>query len=137
MEMKHPLEDAYDACMTAYEQSRMVRSIGRKTFANQLRETRRTLKLTVRELGDKIGVTGSLINQIEVNSKSILKKEQVEKVISLCTSFSKSKKVNTTSVSVPTQQVVQQQCTSEVNHSQSQSKQTTTNWNWPPSDFNS
>jgi len=135
--MKHPLEDAYDACMTAYEQSRMVRSIGRKTFANQLRETRRTLKLTVRELGDKIGVTGSLINQIEVNSKSILKKEQVEKVISLCTSFSKSKKVNTTSVSVPTQQVVQQQCTSEVNHSQSQSKQTTTNWNWPPSDFNS
>jgi len=82
--MKHPLEDAYDACMTAYEQSRMVRSIGRKTFANQLRETRRLLKLTVRELGDKIGVTGSLVNQIEVNSKSILKKEQVEKVIALC-----------------------------------------------------
>jgi len=42
------------------------------------------LKLTVRELGDKIGVTGSLVNQIEVNSKSILKKEQVEKVIALC-----------------------------------------------------
>ena len=40
--------------------------------------------MTVRELGDKIGVTGSLVNQIEVNSKSILKKEQVEKVIALC-----------------------------------------------------
>jgi len=84
MEMKHPLETAYESCMSAYEQSRTIRSLGRKTFANQLRETRRLLKLTVRELGDKIGVTGSLVNQIEVNSKSILKKEQVEKVIALC-----------------------------------------------------
>jgi len=82
--MKHPLETAYESCMSAYEQSRTVRSLGRKTFGNQLRETRRLLKLTVRELGDKIGVTGSLINQIEVNSKSILKKDQVEKVIALC-----------------------------------------------------
>jgi DNA-binding XRE family transcriptional regulator len=82
--MKHPLEDAYQTCMSAYEQSRTVRSLGRKTFANQLRETRRMLNLTVRELGDKIGVTGSLINQIEVNSKSILKKDQVEKIIALC-----------------------------------------------------
>jgi DNA-binding XRE family transcriptional regulator len=135
--MKHPLEDAYDACATAYEQSRMVRSIGRKTFANQLRETRRTLKLTVRELGDKIGVTGSLINQIEVNSKSILKKEQVDKIISLCTSFSKFKKVNTTSESVPTPQEVQQPCTKEENPSPNQSEKATINWNWPPSDFNS
>jgi transcriptional regulator with XRE-family HTH domain len=84
MEMKHPLETAYESCMSAYEQSRTIRSLGRKTFASQLRETRRLLKLTVRELGDKIGVTGSLVNQIEVNSKSILKKEQVEKVIALC-----------------------------------------------------
>ena len=135
--MKHPLEDAYETCMSAYEQSRTVRSLGRKTFANQLRETRRMLRLTVRELGDKIGVTGSLINQIEVNSKSILKKEQVEKVIALCTSSSKSKKVNTTCASVPTQQAVQPPCTSEVNHSQSQSETATKNWNWPPSDFNS
>ena len=135
--MKHPLEDAYETCMSAYEQSRTVRSLGRKTFANQLRETRRMLRLTVRELGDKIGVTGSLINQIEVNSKSILKKEQVEKVIALCTSSSKSKKVNTTCASVPTQQVVQPPCTNEVNHSQSQSETATKNWNWPPSDFNS
>ncbi len=135
--MKHPLEDAYETCMSAYEQSRTVRSLGRKTFANQLRETRRTLKLTVRELGDKIGVTGSLINQIEVNSKSILKKEQVEKVIALCTSSSKSKKVNTTSESVHTQQAVQPPCTSEANPSQSQSEKFTKNWNWPRSDFNS
>ena len=84
MEMKHPLETAYESCMSAYEQSRTIRSLGRKTFASQLRETRRLLKLTVRELGDKIGVTGSLVNQIEVNSKSILKKEQVDKVIALC-----------------------------------------------------
>ena len=135
--MKHPLEDAYETCMSAYEQSRTVRSLGRKTFANQLRETRRMLRLTVRELGDKIGVTGSLINQIEVNSKSILKKEQVEKVIALCTSSSKSKKVNTTSESVPTQQAVQPPCTSEESPFQSQSGTATKDWNWPPSDFNS
>jgi transcriptional regulator with XRE-family HTH domain len=84
MQMKHPLETAYDSCMSAYEQSRTIRSLGRKTFASQLRETRRLLKLTVRELGDKIGVTVSLVNQIEVNSKSILKKDQVDKVIALC-----------------------------------------------------
>jgi len=84
MEMKHPLEEAYDSCMMAYEQSRTVRSIGRRTFAQQLRETRKKLSMTVRELGERIGVTGSLINQIEVNSKSILKKEQVDKVIGLC-----------------------------------------------------
>ena len=82
--MKHPLEEAYDSCMMAYEQSRTVRSIGRRAFAQQLRETRKKLSMTVRELGERIGVTGSLINQIEVNSKSILKKEQVDKVIGLC-----------------------------------------------------
>ena len=82
--MKHPLEEAYDSCMMAYEQSRTVRSIGRRTFAQQLRETRKKLSMTVRELGERIGVTGSLINQIEVNSNSILKKEQVDKVIGLC-----------------------------------------------------
>ena len=70
--------------MMAYEQSRTVRSIGRRTFAQQLRDTRKKLNMTVRELGERIGVTGSLINQIEVNSKSILKKEQVDKVIGLC-----------------------------------------------------
>jgi transcriptional regulator with XRE-family HTH domain len=113
--MKHPLEEAYDSCMSAYEQSRTIRSLGRKTFANQLRETRRILKLTVRELGDKIGVTGSLINQIEVNSKSILKKEQVDKVIELCTSSLKSKRAYTFSKLVHTQQEDQVPCTNEEN----------------------
>jgi hypothetical protein len=47
--------------------------------------------MTVRELGERIGVTGSLINQIEVNSKSILKKEQVEKIIELCLASLKPK----------------------------------------------
>jgi len=82
--MKHPLEEAYESCMMSYEQSRTIRSIGRRTFAQQLRETRKKLNMTVRELGERIGVTGSLINQIEVNSKSILKKAQVEKIIDLC-----------------------------------------------------
>lgn len=134
--MRHPLEQAYESCMSAYEQSRTVRSIGRRTFANQLRETRRMLKLTVRELGDKIGVTGSLINQIEVNSKSILKKEQVYKVIELCTSSLKLKKGNSSCESVPTQPSDQQICTSEESPSQVQSETATKNWNWPPSDFN-
>lgn len=53
--------------------------------------------MTVRELGERIGVTGSLINQIEVNSKSILKKEQVEKIIELCASSLKPR-INTTNV---------------------------------------
>ena len=135
--MKHPLEEAYESCMSAYEQSRTIRSIGRKTFANQLRETRRILKLTVRELGDKIGVTGSLVNQIEVNSKSILKKEQVDKVIELCTSSLKPKRAYTFSKSVPTQQEDQVPCTSEESHSQQATEQNTTVWSWPPSDFKS
>ena len=111
--MKHPLEEAYDACMMAYEQSRMVRSIGRKTFAQQLRETRRMLNMTVRELGELVGVTGSLINQIEVNSKSILQKDQVDKIISLCTSSSKSKTGNINYGSAHIQQVTQAQCIKE------------------------
>jgi len=87
--MKHPLNEAHDACMLAYEQSRIIRSIGRKTFAHQLHETRKKLNMTVRELGEKIGVTGSLISQIEVNAKSILPREQVEKIVALCAPFHK------------------------------------------------
>jgi DNA-binding XRE family transcriptional regulator len=134
--MKHPLEEAYDSCMMAYEQSRTVRSIGRRTFAQQLRETRRKLNMTVRELGERIGVTGSLINQIEVNSKSILKKEQVEKIIELCVSSLKSRKGNTSSASAPTPRKHQQQCTNEECHSQPVTDQNMTAWSWPPSDFN-
>jgi DNA-binding XRE family transcriptional regulator len=116
--MKHPLYQAYESCIMAYEQSRVMRSLGRKTFAAQLRETRKKLKMTVRELGDKIGVTGSLVNQIEVNSKSILKKQQVEKVIALCTSSSSSTMADTTLESVLTPQETQVQCTNEVPLSQ-------------------
>jgi transcriptional regulator with XRE-family HTH domain len=87
--MKHPLNEAHDACMLAYEQSRIIRSIGRKAFAHQLHETRKKLNMTVRELGEKIGVTGSLISQIEVNAKSILPREQVEKIVALCAPFHK------------------------------------------------
>lgn len=133
--MKHPLEEAYDSCMMAYEQSRTVRSIGRRTFAQQLRETRRKLNMTVRELGERIGVTGSLINQIEVNSKSILKKEQVEKIIELCVSSLKSKRGNTSSESVHTPQKPQVPCTSEGSHSPTATVQNTKAWSWPPSDF--
>lgn len=126
--MKHPLEEAYDSCMMAYEQSRTVRSIGRRTFAQQLRETRKKLNMTVRELGERIGVTGSLINQIEVNSKSILKKEQVEKIIELCVSSLKSKRVYTSSVSAPTQQKPQVPCTSEESPSQTATSPNTQTW---------
>ena len=135
--MKHPLYEAYESCMTAYEQSRYIRSIGRKTFANQLRETRKKIGMTVRELGDKIGVTGSLINQIEVNSKSILKKEQVDKVIELCTPSSKSKTASTTSESAPTLPVTPVPCTNEESLSQTASGQSMSHWSWPPSDFKS
>jgi hypothetical protein len=56
--------------------------------------------MTVRELGEKIGVTGSLINQIEVNAKSILPREQVEKIVALCAPSHKLKSENTDPVSV-------------------------------------
>jgi transcriptional regulator with XRE-family HTH domain len=98
--MKHPLNEAHDACMLAYEQSRIIRSIGRKTFAHQLHETRKKLNMTVRELGEKIGVSGSLISQIEVNAKSILPREQVEKIVALCEPFHKLKSENTDPESV-------------------------------------
>jgi hypothetical protein len=93
--------------------------------------------MTVRELGEKIGVTGSLINQIEVNSKSILKKEQVEKIIELCVSSLRSKRVYTNSESAPTQQKSQVPCTNEENHSQIATDQNMKTWSWPPSDFRS
>jgi hypothetical protein len=91
--------------------------------------------MTVRELGEKIGVTGSLINQIEVNSKSILKKEQVEKIIELCVSSLKSKRGNTSSASVHTEQKLQVPCTNEESHSQTASSPNMKAWSWPPSDF--
>jgi hypothetical protein len=51
--------------------------------------------MTVRELGEKIGVTGSLISQIEINAKSILPREQVEKIVALCAPSHKLESENT------------------------------------------
>lgn len=93
--------------------------------------------MTVRELGERIGVTGSLINQIEVNSKSILKKEQVEKIIELCAYSLKSKKANTSSGLAHTEQKPQAQCINEESHFQTATGPNTKAWSWPPSDFKS
>jgi len=80
----HPLMQAYRAYEQACQQSRMVKDIGRAAFARQLRETRVSLGLTVRQLGKIIGTTGSFVNQIEVNHKSILKLAQIERIIGIC-----------------------------------------------------
>ena len=80
----HPLMQAYHAYEHACHQSRMVKDVGRAAFARQLRETRVTLGLTVRQLGKIVGTTGSFINQIETNHKSILKLAQIERIIGIC-----------------------------------------------------
>lgn len=40
--------------------------------------------MSVRELGEKIGITGSLINQVEMTGKSVLKKNIIERIVELC-----------------------------------------------------
>lgn len=82
--MSHPLEVSYNSYLSAMEQSRSIRANARKMFGLHLREARKNLKMTVRELGDKIGVTGSLINQVETTSKSILKKHHISEIVKLC-----------------------------------------------------
>lgn len=42
--------------------------------------------MTVREMGSVVGTTGALINQIETSSRSILKLDQVKKIVELCLS---------------------------------------------------
>ena len=80
----HQLEIAYKSYAAAMEHSKSIKMNARRMFGVHLRDVRLQLGLSVRELGDKIGVTGSLINQIETTSKSILKKQQIEKIIALC-----------------------------------------------------
>ncbi len=80
----HPLMQAYHAYEHACKQSKLVKDIGRAAFARQLRETRVSLGLTVRQLGKIVGTTGSFINQIETNHKSILKLAQIERIIGIC-----------------------------------------------------
>lgn len=87
----HPLLQAYHAYEQACRQSKMVKDVGRAAFARQLRETRVTLGLTVRQLGKIIGTTGSFVNQIETNHKSILKLAQIERIIGICKDGSHSK----------------------------------------------
>lgn len=80
----HQLEVAYNSYLSAIEHSRDIKHNARKMFGAHLRDARLRLGFSVRELGDRIGVTGSLINQIETSAKSVLKKEQIEKIIELC-----------------------------------------------------
>jgi DNA-binding XRE family transcriptional regulator len=82
--MDHPLLGAYESCMEAYERSRMLRQAGRAVFGKELKQARRELGMTVREMGSVVGTTGALINQIETSSRSILKLEQVKKIVELC-----------------------------------------------------
>ena len=80
----HPLEKAYDECMKLHDVSRAIRQDGRNLFKQQLRDTRMNLGMTCRQLGSAIGVTGQLISQIETTAKSILNRDQVQKIIDLC-----------------------------------------------------
>jgi DNA-binding XRE family transcriptional regulator len=84
MKLDHPLVGAYEACMSTYEESRKLRQSGRHFFAGELKKTRNILKLSCRQLGSAIGVTGQLISQIETTAKSILSREQVQKIVDLC-----------------------------------------------------
>jgi hypothetical protein len=94
----HPLLQAYHAYEQACRQSKLVKDVGRAAFARQLRETRVTLGLTVRQLGKIVGTTGSFINQIETNHKSILKLAQIERIIGICKDGSHSKQNQDSSI---------------------------------------
>jgi len=135
MGTKLPIEYAYEQCMMANEHALLVKDKARQAFAVELRGIREKLKMTSREFGKAIGVTGSHINQIENLHRCILKKDQLNRVIELCTSSLQSKRGNTASRSVATQQAMSDQCTNEESHSQEVSNQSTKNWSWPPSDF--
>ena len=80
----HPLLQAYLAYESVCQQSKDNVQISRKWFGEQLRESRKKMGKTVREIGEILGTTGSFINQIETQYKSILKREQVEKLIEIC-----------------------------------------------------
>ena len=82
--MKHPLAEAYDHYLESLSISRAIKSSARHAFGSALRTTRKSLGMSVRELGDKIGITGSLINQVEMSGKSVLKKSIIERIVELC-----------------------------------------------------
>lgn len=82
--MNHPLAQAYDHYLESLSISREIKSSARHAFGSALRTTRKSLGMSVRELGDKIGITGSLINQVEMSGKSVLKKSIIERIVELC-----------------------------------------------------
>lgn len=82
--MSHPLTEAYDHYTKSVELSRNIKSSARKAFGKELRAARITLGMSVRELGDHIGITGSLINQVEMTGKSVLKRNVIERIVELC-----------------------------------------------------
>lgn len=84
MNQSHDLKVAYENYLASIEKSKEIRHSARKLFGTSLRQTRKQLGMTVRELGARIGVTGSLINQVETVCKSILKPEHIDKIVSLC-----------------------------------------------------
>lgn len=114
----HPLKDAYESYQRVYENSMEMRKMARQTFATALRMTRQNLNLTVRQLGQLIGVTGSLINQIERSAASVLKKDQINRIIELCEYSSKSTKESIESRFAGMKQAIQAQCTNEESPSQ-------------------
>lgn len=80
----HQLEVAYNSYLAAIEHSKAIKTNARRMFGVHLRDVRLSLGFSVRELGEKIGVTGGLINQIEKSSKSILKKQHIQKIVAIC-----------------------------------------------------
>jgi hypothetical protein len=82
--MKHPLELAYENYNSSIEQSKAIKNNARRMFGMSLRDTRSRLGLSVRQLGEKIGVTGSLIHQVETSCRSVLKIDHVIKIVELC-----------------------------------------------------
>lgn len=82
--MNHPLAQAYDKYIQSVEESRKIKTSARRVFGKELRAARTSLGMSVRELGDKIGITGSLINQVEMSGKSVLKKSIIERIVELC-----------------------------------------------------
>lgn len=82
--MNHPLAQAYETYIQSVEESRKIKNSARRVFGKELRAARASLGMSVRELGDKIGITGSLINQVEMTGKSVLKKHIIERIVELC-----------------------------------------------------
>ena len=82
--MNHPLAQAYETYIQSVEESRNIKNSARRVFGKELRAARASLGMSVRELGDKIGITGSLINQVEMTGKSVLKKHIIERIVELC-----------------------------------------------------